>query len=93
MGDTGGNVARFAHRHQCCRKTKRPAAHSGVDWQGAAAAAWGNLWNTRTRGASTLTMQLAGLLDEDPRRPTAAGQGAQRDAEAGTSCRRRIARA
>ncbi|MGR2681660.1 penicillin-binding protein 1C [Chromobacterium haemolyticum] len=39
--------------------------HSGVDWSGVAAAAWGNLWNTRTRGASTLTMQLAGLLDSD----------------------------
>ena len=39
--------------------------HSGVDWQAVAAAAWGNLWNTRTRGASTLTMQLAGLLDSD----------------------------
>ena len=39
--------------------------HSGVDWQAASAAAWGNLWNQRTRGASTLTMQLAGLLDDD----------------------------
>lgn len=39
--------------------------HAGVDWQAVAAAAWGNLWNTRTRGASTLTMQLAGLLDAD----------------------------
>ena len=29
------------------------------------AAAWGNLWNSRTRGASTVTMQLAGLLDQD----------------------------
>ena len=38
-------------------------AHSGVDWQAASAAAWGNLWNTRTRGASTITMQLVGLLD------------------------------
>jgi penicillin-binding protein 1C len=42
--------------------------HSGVDWRAVSAAAWGNLWNTRTRGASTLTMQLAGLLDEDWRR-------------------------
>ncbi|MDN7182094.1 penicillin-binding protein 1C [Caballeronia sp. SEWSISQ10-4 2] len=42
--------------------------HSGVDWRGAAAAAWANLWNTRTRGASTVTMQLTGLIDED-RRP------------------------
>jgi penicillin-binding protein 1C len=47
---------------------KRFYAHGGVDWQGVAAAAWANLWNTRTRGASTLTMQLAGLLDEDLRR-------------------------
>ncbi|MFS8973081.1 penicillin-binding protein 1C [Cupriavidus necator] len=54
---------------------RRFYAHSGVDWQGVAAAAWANLWNTRTRGASTLTMQLAGLLDDDLRRPGAAGQG------------------
>src|SRR5258708_8302862 len=47
---------------------KRFYEHSGVDWQGAAAAAWANLWNTRTRGASTVTMQLTGLIDED-RRP------------------------
>ncbi|WP_211946232.1 penicillin-binding protein 1C [Cupriavidus yeoncheonensis] len=54
---------------------KRFYAHSGVDWQGVAAAAWANLWNTRTRGASTLTMQLAGLLDEDLRKPASAGEG------------------
>jgi penicillin-binding protein 1C len=42
--------------------------HSGVDWRAVSSAAWGNLWNTRTRGASTITMQLAGLLDEDLRR-------------------------
>lgn len=41
--------------------------HAGVDWQAVAAAAWGNLWNTRTRGASTITMQLAGLLDAELR--------------------------
>ncbi|GAB2879956.1 transglycosylase domain-containing protein [Paraburkholderia jirisanensis] len=41
---------------------KRFYEHSGVDWHGAAAAAWANLWNTRTRGASTVTMQLSGLL-------------------------------
>ncbi|HET7835965.1 MAG TPA: penicillin-binding protein 1C [Variovorax sp.] len=44
---------------------KRFYAHSGVDWRAVSAAAWGNLWNTRTRGASTITMQLAGLLDDD----------------------------
>lgn len=46
---------------------KRFHEHSGVDWQAVTAAAWANLWNTRTRGASTLTMQLAGLLDDDLR--------------------------
>ncbi|GJH27620.1 penicillin-binding protein 1C [Caballeronia novacaledonica] len=44
---------------------KRFYEHAGVDWRGAAAAAWGNLWNTRTRGASTVTMQLTGLIDAD----------------------------
>jgi penicillin-binding protein 1C len=47
-------------------------AHSGVDWGAAAASAWRNLWAKRTRGASTLTMQLVGLLDEF------AGENAQR---------------
>ncbi|HEY2254062.1 MAG TPA: penicillin-binding protein 1C [Variovorax sp.] len=42
--------------------------HGGVDWQAVSAAAWGNLWNTRTRGASTITMQLAALLDDELRR-------------------------
>jgi len=43
--------------------------HGGVDWQALAASAWGNAWNQKTRGASTLTMQLAGLLDSDLARP------------------------
>jgi penicillin-binding protein 1C len=47
---------------------KRFYEHSGIDWRAVSAAAWGNLWNTRTRGASTITMQLSGLLDEDLRR-------------------------
>ena len=42
-------------------------AHSGVDWRSVSSAAWGNLWATKTRGASTISMQLAGLLDEDLR--------------------------
>ncbi|MEI7612519.1 MAG: penicillin-binding protein 1C [Betaproteobacteria bacterium] len=42
--------------------------HSGVDWPSAGKAAWSNLQGKRTRGASTLTMQLAGLIDEDVRR-------------------------
>ena len=47
---------------------KRFYQHSGVDWQAVSGAAWANLWNTKTRGASTLTMQLAGLLDDDLKR-------------------------
>jgi penicillin-binding protein 1C len=46
-------------------------SHSGVDWGALAHSAWSNAWNTRTRGASTLTMQLAGLLDDDLQRPAA----------------------
>ena len=42
---------------------KRFYEHAGVDWNAAAASAWRNLWNTKTRGASTLTMQLTGLLE------------------------------
>ena len=47
---------------------KRFYEHSGVDWQAVSAAAWANLWNSKTRGASTLTMQLAGLLDDELKR-------------------------
>ena len=43
---------------------KRFYEHSGVDWRAVSAAAWGNLWATKTRGASTLSMQLAGLIDD-----------------------------
>ncbi|HYN60241.1 MAG TPA: transglycosylase domain-containing protein, partial [Rubrivivax sp.] len=45
--------------------------HSGVDWPALAKSAWANALNTRTRGASTLTMQLAGLIDEGLARPAA----------------------
>src|SRR4051812_36011193 len=37
---------------------KRFYDHGGVDWSAVPAAAWANLWNQKTRGASTLTMQL-----------------------------------
>lgn len=37
--------------------------HGGVDWRAVAAAVWQNLWYDRSRGASTLSMQVAGLLD------------------------------
>lgn len=37
--------------------------HAGVDWLASAAAAWGALWGDGRRGASTLSMQLAAMLD------------------------------
>lgn len=43
-------------------------SHGGVDWGAVAASAWRNLWSSKTRGASTLTMQLVGLLDEEEMR-------------------------
>ena len=49
---------------------KRFWQHSGVDWSGLARSAWQNTLNQRTQGGSTLTMQLAGLLDADLARPT-----------------------
>ena len=49
---------------------KRFYEHSGVDWRAVSSAAWANLWNSKTRGASTITMQLAGLLDDDLKRGT-----------------------
>lgn len=47
---------------------KRFFEHDGVDWQAAGKAAWSNFWGKKTRGASTLSMQLAGLIEEDGQR-------------------------
>ncbi|GAB2899742.1 hypothetical protein GCM10027046_31170 [Uliginosibacterium flavum] len=48
--------------------------HKGVDWLAFAGAAWQNLWYDGKRGASTLTMQLAGLLDPALRMPPKRGE-------------------
>ena len=50
-----------------------------------AASAWGNLWNTRTRGASTLTMQLAGLIDDGLARPAEGRSAVQKLGQAITA--------
>jgi penicillin-binding protein 1C len=44
-------------------------SHSGVDWAAVARGAFATVWHQRTQGASTLTMQLAGLLDPTLGRP------------------------
>lgn len=42
---------------------KRFYEHHGVDWTALASAAVGNLWSDHKRGASTISMQLASMLD------------------------------
>jgi penicillin-binding protein 1C len=42
---------------------KRFFEHAGIDWKAFLGAAWQNIWGHTKRGGSTLTMQLAGLLD------------------------------
>ena len=45
-------------------------SHGGVDWSAAVRSAWSNAQgHGSTQGASTLTMQLAALLDTDLHRP------------------------
>ena len=61
--------------------------HSGVDWGAVANSAWANLWNRRTRGASTLTMQLAGLLDDGLARPAGGRSVPQKLGQALTATR------
>ena len=41
---------------------KRFASHGGVDWRGLGGSAWAALHGRPARGASTITMQLAGFL-------------------------------
>ena len=59
--------------------------HSGVDWSAVARSAWGNVWNQKTRGASTLTMQLAGLIDDGLARPAAGRSVGQKIGQALTA--------
>ncbi len=56
--------------------------HAGVDWAAVASSAFANLVDTRTRGASTLTMQLAGLIDDGLARPPQGRSVAQKIGQA-----------
>ncbi|MBI5849206.1 MAG: penicillin-binding protein 1C [Nitrospirae bacterium] len=49
---------------------KRFYEHSGVDWKAAGAAAIKNVFSTEKRGASTITMQVAAMLDKELRPKT-----------------------
>jgi penicillin-binding protein 1C len=56
--------------------------HGGVDWAAIARSAWGTVWNERSgggkRGGSTLTMQLAGLLEDGLARPAGGRSAGQK---------------
>ncbi len=60
-----GDVSAALRAALILSEDKRFYQHSGVDWSAAASAALSNIGSSRTRGASTLTMQLAGLIDPE----------------------------
>ena len=59
-------------------------SHSGVDWVGVARGAWANL-GAGSQGASTLTMQLAALLDPALQRPSGGRTLSQKWDQAGAA--------
>lgn len=53
--------------------------HGGVDWQATMAAGWNWVWGgSHRRGASTISMQLVGMLDPALQRPAAGRSVAQK---------------
>lgn len=54
---------------------KRFASQAGIDWRGLAGSAWAALHGRHARGASTITMQLAGFLAPELGGPGARGLG------------------
>lgn len=48
---------------------RRFREHGGVDWQAVAGAGWRWLWGEGMRGASTISMQVAAMLDSSLQRP------------------------
>jgi penicillin-binding protein 1C len=52
---------------------RRFASHGGVDWRGLGGSAWAALNGRRARGASTISMQLAGFLAPELGGPGARG--------------------
>ena len=65
---------------------KRFYKHSGVDWLALGDAALDNLFSPRTRGASTLSMQVAAMLRGEPQ---GRGWGIARSGRNGTRSRPR----
>ncbi len=77
-------------RPRCCRpscsaRTGASTSTAASTGRAVARSAWANAWNTRTRGASTLTMQLAGLIDDGLARPAGGRSVAQKIGQALTA--------
>jgi len=66
-------IAPAVPRAVIAAEDRRFADHHGIDWLGIAAAARARLGRERARGASTITMQLAGFLAPGLARPGARG--------------------
>lgn len=70
-----GDISPALPRAVIAAEDQRFYEHAGVDWRGLVAAAWDNIFSRgRPRGASTISMQLAGLLDAELK-PAKGGRG------------------
>src|SRR3546814_14824280 len=58
------DISAAVRRAVILSEDQRFYTHAGVDWRGMAAAAWDTLVHERRRGASTLSMQLLGLIED-----------------------------
>lgn len=59
-----GDVSPALRKAVIDAEDRRFEQHGGVDWKSMGAAAWGQLAGSGRRGGSTLTMQVAALLDK-----------------------------
>jgi len=58
-----GDISPALIRAVICSEDRRFYQHHGVDWKAISAALMGNVFSLHKRGASTITMQIASLLD------------------------------
>lgn len=64
-----GDVSVALRRAVLLSEDRRFHEHGGVDWLAIAAAGWDRIRGGASRGASTVSMQLAAMLDDSLRRP------------------------
>lgn len=64
-----GDISPAMQRAVLLSEDRRFYDHGGVDWPALIAAGWNWAWGGSSRGASTLSMQLAGMLASELQRP------------------------